>query len=201
MRRLCIAVLIILGVVSIIGCAQRKIAHTPEQPSVAQTQPETKTKIEEKQKTTIPDAITARDIPKESITERQIVKAQPSDIQHWVKELQTKIQDIYFDYDKHDIRDDAKPAMKEVSAMLSRNKNIRVIIEGHCDDRGTNEYNLGLGDRRANAAKEYLLSLGIPSAKIDTISYGEEKPVCAEQIEECWAKNRRAHFVLVEEGR
>lgn len=91
--------------------------------------------------------------------------------------------------------------LKEVSTILSRNKNIKVIIEGHCDERGTNEYNLGLGDRRANSAKEYLISLGIPSNKIETISYGEEKPICTEQTEDCWAKNRRAHFVFIEEGK
>lgn len=194
MRRLFFAALMILGIVSIIGCSQRKIAHAPEQPAA---QPEIK--IEDKKTTT--DSITTKELPKESITERQITKAQIADARASAKELQTRIQDIYFDFDRYDIKDEAKTVMKEVSSILSKNKDIKVIIEGHCDDRGTNEYNLGLGDRRAISAKEYLLSLGIPSSKIETISYGEEKPLCAEQTDECWAKNRRSHFVLVEEGK
>ena len=194
MRRLFIAALIILGIVPIIGCSQRKIAHAPEQPAA---QPEIK--IEDKKTTT--DSMAAKELPKESIIERQITKAQTADAQASVKELQTRIRDIHFDFDRYDIRDEAKPVMKEVASILSKNKEIKVIIEGHCDDRGTNEYNLGLGDRRAISTKEYLLSLGIPSGKIETISYGEEKSLCTEQSEECWAKNRRAHFVLVEGGK
>ncbi|TAN42967.1 MAG: peptidoglycan-associated lipoprotein Pal [Nitrospirae bacterium] len=116
-----------------------------------------------------------------------------------MSELQSRLKDVYFDFDRYDIRDDAKPVLKEASAGLMKNREVKVIIEGHCDERGTNEYNLGLGDRRANAVKDYLLSLGIPAGKIETVSYGEEKPVCNEATEECWAKNRRAHFVLTGE--
>lgn len=195
MKRLCAAIFIVLAIIAVNGCAQRKIAGAPEQPAA---QPET-TKTEDKKTTA--DASAIKELPKESITEKQLSKAQPADMQPSLKELQTRIQDIHFDFDKYDIRDDAKPALKEVAAMLSRNKNLKVIIEGHCDERGTNEYNLGLGDRRANSAKEFLISLGIPSGKIETISYGEEKPLCEDRTEECWAKNRRAHFVFVEGGR
>lgn len=195
MRRLCVTIFIILVITMANGCAQRKIAGAPEQPP-AQSEI---MKTEDKKITA--DTTATNELPKESITEKQLSKAQPADIQPTLKELQTRIQDIHFDYDRYDIRDDAKPVLKDVSAILSRNKNIKVIIEGHCDERGTNEYNLGLGDRRANSAKEYLISLGIPSGKVETISYGEEKPLCAEQTEECWAKNRRAHFVLVEEDK
>lgn len=199
MRRLFITALIFLVTVSITGCAQRKIAGVPEQPPAQPVQPAQPeiTKVDDKK--TI-DTTAAKESPKESITEKQLSKAQPADMQPSLKELQTRIQDIHFDFDKYDIRDDAKPVLKEVSAILSRDKNIKVIIEGHCDERGTNEYNLGLGDRRANSAKEFLVSLGIPSSKIETISYGKEKPLCIEQTEECWAKNRRAHFVFVEES-
>ena len=77
---------------------------------------------------------------------------------------------------------------------LKANPNARITIEGHCDERGSEEYNLGLGDRRAIAVKEYMISQGIPAARFSTVSYGEEKPVCHEQTEACYAKNRRAHF-------
>lgn len=194
MKRLFIVLLVISGIVLIAGCSTKRILP-PEQPATEQT--------EEKagDKKAGVDTGVSKEPPRESITEKQLSKAQPSDIETTIKELQTKIKDIYFDYDKYDMRDDAKPVMKEVADMLSKNRKIKVIIEGHCDERGTNEYNLGLGDRRANSAKQYMASLGIPSGKIETISYGEEKPVCSEQAEECWGKNRRAHFVLVEENK
>jgi len=184
-----------LAITTANGCAQRKIAGAPEQP------PAQSEIMKTEDKKTTADTAAAKELPKESITEKQLSKAQPADVQPTLKELQTRIQDIRFDYDRYDIKDDAKPVLKELSAILSRNKDIKVIIEGHCDERGTNEYNLGLGDRRANSAKEYLISLGIPSGRVETISYGEEKPLCDEQTEECWAKNRRAHFVLVEGGK
>lgn len=196
MRRLFIAVLIIMGIVSIAGCSKKRILP-PDQPATEQTQAEEKAG----DKKTGADTAVSKEPPKESITEKQISKAQPSDSEMSIKELQTKIKDIHFDFDKYDIRDDAKPVMRDVADMLSKNRNIKVIIEGHCDERGTNEYNLGLGDRRANSAKEYLSSLGIPAGKIETVSYGEEKAICTEQTEECWGRNRRAHFVLVEENR
>jgi peptidoglycan-associated lipoprotein len=79
---------------------------------------------------------------------------------------------------------------------LRENSDVTVTIEGHCDDRGTNEYNLALGDRRAESAKAFLVDLGIAAARITTISYGEERPVCTQQTEECWAKNRRDNFVV-----
>lgn len=198
---------VLFFLVSLTGCSQKKIVYSPEQPP-AQTQTEVKTK-DSKTKADMP--LTKEmpkesvDLHKESLTERHLTKAMPEDakpdIKPDIKELQVKIRDIYFDFDKYDIREDAKSVLKEVSAILLKNKNIKVIIEGHTDERGTNEYNLGLGDRRANSAREYLVSLGIPSIKIETISYGEEKPLCIEQTEECWTKNRRAHFVLVEGGK
>jgi peptidoglycan-associated lipoprotein len=180
------------------GCSQNKRVAIPEQSEPAQ-----ETKAEEKPKAseTVSSKELSRDPAKESITEKQLAKAQPAETQPLIKELQAKIKDIYFDYDKADIRDDAKPVLKEVAVILSKNGNIKVIIEGHCDDRGTNEYNLSLGDKRATSAKQHLVSLGIPSGKTQTISYGEEKPICSDKTEECWAKNRRAHFVLIEESR
>lgn len=121
-------------------------------------------------------------------------------IKETIKKLQEEIGDIYFDYDKYEIRQNDIVTLKKVASALQRHPKLRVIIEGHCDERGTNEYNFALGQKRANAAKQYLITLGIPSVKIDIISYGEEKPLCTEQNETCWQKNRRAHFVFIEEG-
>ncbi|HMK44107.1 MAG TPA: peptidoglycan-associated lipoprotein Pal [Dissulfurispiraceae bacterium] len=137
----------------------------------------------------------------ETISERDMTSAREAETQQRLRELQQKVQDIYFDYDSYDISDDAKPVLKGLADMLARTKGIKVVLEGHCDERGTNEYNLALGERRANAAREFLVSLGTPSKRIETISYGEEKPACTESTEACWAKNRRVHIVLVEEMR
>lgn len=106
-------------------------------------------------------------------------------------------EDVLFDYDKYDIKESYKKEMQSVAAWMTKNRSATLSIEGHCDDRGTNEYNLALGDRRAKAVKDFLVPLGVPSSRIETISYGEEKPLCTEQSEECWARNRRAHFVIL----
>jgi peptidoglycan-associated lipoprotein len=103
---------------------------------------------------------------------------------------------IYFDYDKSEIKADAKAVLEKKAAWLRANPSYKVKIEGNCDDRGTNEYNLALGDRRAKAAQKYLNALGISMDRMSTISYGEEKPTCTEKNEKCWSKNRRDDFKL-----
>jgi peptidoglycan-associated lipoprotein len=113
--------------------------------------------------------------------------------------LGSDVQDAYFDYDKTDIRSDARDALSKnataLKSILTDFPNASIVIEGHCDERGSAEYNLGLGDRRASAAKEFLQGLGVPADRLKTISYGKERPQCTEQDETCWQKNRRVHFV------
>ena len=108
-------------------------------------------------------------------------------------------QPIYFDFDKSSIRNDARAVLEKTAAFLKENTSIRMRIEGNCDERGTNEYNLALGERRANSARIFLVSLGISPEKIRTISYGEERPLAQGNSEDAWAKNRRDDFVLIEE--
>lgn len=107
------------------------------------------------------------------------------------------LKDIYFDFDKYDLRVDARATLKTNTDWLKANPSARAEIEGHCDERGTNEYNLALGARRAQAAKDYLMSLGIAKDRLSTKSYGEELPVCKEHTEECWQKNRHDRFVAI----
>jgi len=106
------------------------------------------------------------------------------------------MQDAFFDYDQYTIRDDARAALQADTRALAERSGIRITIEGHCDERGSEKYNLALGDRRANAAKEFLVSQGINSSRIDTTSYGKERNFCEEHNEECWQRNRRAHLVM-----
>jgi len=109
------------------------------------------------------------------------------------KDFQVNVGDrVYFDYDKSDIRDDAEATLQKQAAWLTKYPSVRLTIEGHCDERGTREYNLALGARRASATREYLVSLGVAASRMDTISYGKERPVCVESNEACWAQNRRA---------
>ncbi len=107
------------------------------------------------------------------------------------------VRDAFFDFDKADIRPDGRVALTQTAEFLRQYPKARVLIEGHCDERGSTEYNLGLGDRRALAAKDFLVSVGIAANRIETISYGKERPFCTESNEECWQLNRRAHFVLL----
>ena len=106
------------------------------------------------------------------------------------------LADVYFDYDLADLSDATRATLQKNSDWLRRWTSTRVIVEGHADSRGTNEYNLALGERRASAVRDYLVSLGIPAARITIVSKGEEEPVCGEETDACWAKNRRGHFVF-----
>lgn len=191
-----ITILIILVSLVISACSQKKVAPSPHTTPAPQDQ--LITKKEDISKPSSP-ADVRRIPPGEVITEKELAKAQPSDIDSVIKEIQTKLKDVYFEFDRYDLSEEAKMTIREVAQVLTKNKGLKVIIEGHCDERGTNEYNLGLGDRRAQTVKNYLMSLGVPSRNIETVSYGEEKPVCNESSETCWTKNRRAHFVLIGE--
>ena len=106
------------------------------------------------------------------------------------------IKDIYFDYDKSDVRADQQSSLAADQQFLTQHANIGFTIEGHCDDRGSTEYNIALGDKRAASVKNALVADGISADRIKTISYGKEKPFCTEDNEACWQQNRRDHFVF-----
>jgi len=116
-----------------------------------------------------------------------------------IDELLARIEDAYFDYDRHTLRPDAVKALQgdstELRDILKDYPSYKLTIEGHCDERGSAEYNMALGEKRAESAKDYLVQVGIPSGQLAVISYGKEKPVCDEHDEGCWQKNRRIHIV------
>ncbi|MEM7480311.1 MAG: peptidoglycan-associated lipoprotein Pal [Acidobacteriota bacterium] len=124
----------------------------------------------------------------------------PSDIAELNEELKRRglIGDVYFDFDKSDLSEEARERLANNAAFMRENPQYQFRVEGHCDERGTNEYNLALGQRRATTAVDYITSLGADGGNMTTISYGEERPFCTENSEGCWARNRRAHFVVTD---
>lgn len=106
------------------------------------------------------------------------------------------LKDAFFDFDKADLRDDARTALAADAQWLKQYGSVKVLIEGHCDERGTEEYNLSLGQKRASSVKDYLVSLGVEGSRINTVSYGKARPFCADHDENCWQQNRRGHFVI-----
>ena len=106
------------------------------------------------------------------------------------------VKDVYFDYDKSDVRGDQQSVVQADAAFLQQHPNMSVTVEGHCDERGSTEYNLALGDNRASAVKNALVAAGLSADRIKTVSFGKEKPFCSESNESCWQQNRRGHFVL-----
>jgi peptidoglycan-associated lipoprotein len=115
-----------------------------------------------------------------------------------IQELLNRLQDAYFDYNQHSLRQDAETSLKAdartLADILKQYPDYKLTVQGYCDERGSEEYNLALGDKRAHQTKQYLADLGVPDSQLKTVSFGKEKPVCTEHDEECWQKNRRAHI-------
>ena len=122
----------------------------------------------------------------------------PSSARPAVKDFMAipELADVFFEFDKYDIRPPDVKILDTNANWLKSNPGHLVLIEGHCDERGTNEYNLALGERRAKSTMNYLVSQGVQANRITIISYGEERPQCSEKSEGCWSKNRRAHFLV-----
>ena len=112
--------------------------------------------------------------------------------------VRTKLKDIHFNFDQYGLDSNSKEVLKQNAAYLKRNLRTKIEIQGHCDERGTNNYNIALGERRAHSTKRFLVSQGIDSSRINIISFGEEKPFCFNSNEDCWFQNRRAHFMTAE---
>jgi peptidoglycan-associated lipoprotein len=151
--------------------------------------------------TTAAPAVTAQAAAKPGIQRAQ-APGSLQDLQQGrspVNPKENQLREIYFDFDDYKLKFEARETLKADADWLSKNPSVNVQVEGHCDERGTSEYNLALGAKRAQAAKDYLTTLGIAPTRLTTISYGSEIPVCREHNEDCWQKNRRDRFVALTE--
>jgi peptidoglycan-associated lipoprotein len=182
------ALLLVVGCST--ACKKKTVAvSTPPPPAAAQqTQP---TPTAPAQRPAPAPRETARTEPTRSRMPDAVTKQK-------IEDLLARINDVYFDYNQHSLRPDAEAALKAdaqtLSDILKQYPDFKLRVEGQCDERGSAEYNLALGNNRAAAAKEYLTTLGLPGDQMVTISLGKERPVCTEHDESCWQKNRRAHL-------
>jgi peptidoglycan-associated lipoprotein len=177
------------------GCAKKPVATAPPPPQPS------------------PAVATARSTPPASSPIRQVARQTPppasparprvpdAKTQARIDELLARIQDAYFDYDRHELRPDALNTLasdsRELRDIIVQYPTYKLTIEGYCDERGSAEYNMALGDARSKAAKDYLVGVGIPSDQLKVVSYGKEKQVCNEHDEACWQKNRRVHILAM----
>ncbi len=177
------------------SCAKKQVRMEESiQPAAAETEEETATQAE-------PQAATERYEPGEAerdtyAREREFEQEERERLfEASMREFES--EKIYFEYDKAELKTEARATLREKATWLEQHPQYSVRIEGHCDERGTNEYNLALGERRANAAKDFLVALGIPADRLMIISYGEEKPAAYGSTEDAWAQNRRDEFRLL----
>ena len=131
-----------------------------------------------------------------TVKEEAEPKAPPKVVEEQAAIEEFPDEDVHFEFDKSSLLSDAQDNLRAKAKWLMAHPDVSAIIEGHCDERGTNEYNMALGDRRAGSAKNFLVDIGVADSRLTTISYGEEKPVIPESTEEAWSKNRRVHFVM-----
>ena len=185
-------VMALLVTFSVSSCAKKKISSEPatttaEEEAQRRAEEEARQRELERQK-----GLKEEDLDEESLKERMADQRTAS------AAVLFENEDVYFEFDSIRLTPDAQEILAKKAQWLRANTTATVTIEGHCDNRGTNEYNLALGEGRAQSARAFLVDLGIESSRLNTISYGEERPLDTTQSEEAWARNRRAHFVLNE---
>lgn len=179
--------LVVPGLLFTVSCAKKKVAS---EPGMMQEESEAAKSAAEKAR--------EEELARQRALEEQRLKEAEEAKRKKIAEERARFEneDIYFEFDSATLLPMAQEILKRKSEYLKTNPNLTVIIEGHCDERGTHEYNLALGDRRAKSAMQFLMDLGVPASRMVAISYGEERPVDPGNSEEAWAKNRRAHFVI-----
>lgn len=173
MKQVLVLAVILVSVLALVGCHPKKMPP-----------------VEPAKDTKAPGEQVARELPAQKPPERPITPIEPGEGEEGV------LKDIHFEYDRYNLTDQAANTMGQNAEYLMKNPEVTAVIEGHCDERGTEEYNLALGEKRALAARDYFVRFGIDRSRLSIISYGEERPFDAGSNEEAWAKNRRDHFVV-----
>ena len=176
---ICLALMIVIpGLLFMGACAKGTVTEEEE--------PETEVVVEEKEVVVV-----------EKETEVVVVEQEPEDTSGITVSRDMFLGDyVHFAFDKYNLDGEAQSVLRRKARFLEDNQDIYITIEGHCDDRGTNEYNLALGDRRAESTRSFFLDMGVEAYRMSTVSYGEERPLCDERDEECWSTNRRAAFTI-----
>lgn len=206
-KSLTIFVLVLCLGLLVTACAKKKVAISRDRPSVQRSEETSRMEAERAAK----EAREAQELRERELARMREEQAKKGAAGEFEKSLVAKkergiegevfetrlLKDIHFDFDKFDVRREDETILKENAAWLKKNPKAKIQIEGHCDERGTSDYNLALGERRANHVKQYLVSLGIASDRLSTISYGEERALDSGHHEEAWSKNRRVHFVVL----
>src|SRR5258708_4775867 len=189
-RRWCLAFLpLLISTVVLVGCAKRPSMVQASAPAPAGS--------------AAAGVSTSEEPPQSGAGSETIAAAQPGEqliaaARPTLREYAAvpELQDVHFGFDKYSIRTEDVTVLDANAQWLKSNPTYLVLIEGHCDERGTNEYNIALGQHRAKSVMDYLVSQGVLASRITTISYGEERPLCTEHTEDCWGKNRRGHFLV-----
>jgi peptidoglycan-associated lipoprotein len=193
-------VLCFLSLIMMAGCAEKTVV--PEQPVVPNEQALKEQALKEqalkeqalKEQALKEQALKEQALKEQALKEEELKKAKEEAVTPAVSSVD--IEDIHFDLDKYNLSSEARATLEKLANWMRQHKDYYVLIEGNCDERGTNEYNLALGEHRADAAKRYLMDLGVDEIRIKTVSYGEERPLDPAHNGEAWAKNRRDHFVI-----
>jgi peptidoglycan-associated lipoprotein len=190
MRKNLIGCVVVLSVGALVagGCAKKDLVKGEEPVSAAQTAPAAKQPAPSQPAAAAPVAETPA---KEAAVKQESKEAAQA------AQLQSELEKIYFNFDSAALSDESRNVLTKNAALLGKQPSLKLRIEGNCDERGSDEYNMALGERRAKAAKDYLVNLGVQADRISTVSYGEEKPAVAGHDEASWAKNRRDEFVIV----
>jgi peptidoglycan-associated lipoprotein len=199
-RNLIIATMVVFAVSSIFlvcSCAKKQVVAEEEEITAPPVGPEVVIVEEEE----LPAVEVAKEVEEEVVETYDIGLPEEMEVEAVEEGLAAKFEgkSVYFDFDKSFIKPEYRPVLEEKAGLLKDNPNIHIRIEGNCDERGTNEYNIALGERRANSAKSFLVSLGISPDRVETISYGEERPLFLSHDEDSWSKNRRDDFLIIGE--
>lgn len=176
--RISAPVVLLIALIAVDGCKKKQVAAAPTAPPVTNPVPTAK--------------ITATPVTVDS----PVAVAKPARTMSADEEFRANVRDVFFDYDKANLRSDAESVLPRDAAYLSSHPNVKVLIGGYCDERGSNEYNISLGQNRADSVKKALEDSGIAANRLRVISYGKEKPFCSDATDACWQQNRRAGFSL-----